>query len=120
MPENTFKTEKIPARGAHPFNFMEKQETATVTADKHRCGSVRHTRRRCPLLYLHQYALLRDAGLCREPERTDCAGPPQSLQTTGTVRYEKKHKSFVGMLPIPLLHGCTLGEMAGMINEKAG
>ena len=35
----------------------------------------------------------------------------------GQVR-EKADKSFVGMLPIPLLHGCTLGEMAGMINGE--
>ena len=35
----------------------------------------------------------------------------------GPVR-EKAYKSFVGMLPIPLLHGCTLGEMAGMINGE--
>jgi len=35
----------------------------------------------------------------------------------GPVR-EKAYKSFVGMLPIPLLHGCTLGEIAGMINGE--
>ena len=27
-----------------------------------------------------------------------------------------KYKSFVGMLPIPILHGCTVGEIARMIN----
>ena len=27
-------------------------------------------------------------------------------------------KSFVGMHPIPVVHGCTLGEMAGMINGQ--
>lgn len=27
-------------------------------------------------------------------------------------------KSFVGMLPIPVLHGCTLGELAGMMNGE--
>jgi uncharacterized protein YbbC (DUF1343 family) len=35
----------------------------------------------------------------------------------GPIR-EKAYKSFVSMLPIPLLHGCTLGEMAGMINGE--
>ena len=34
--------------GAHPFTLWKKQETATVTTDWHGCGSVRHTRRRCP------------------------------------------------------------------------
>lgn len=29
-----------------------------------------------------------------------------------------KYKSFVGMLPIPIVHGCTLGEMAKMINGE--
>lgn len=29
-----------------------------------------------------------------------------------------KFKSFVGMLPIPVLHGCTMGELAGMINGE--
>ncbi len=31
---------------------------------------------------------------------------------------EPGYKSFVGMLPIPLLHGCTIGEMAHMINGE--
>lgn len=29
-----------------------------------------------------------------------------------------KFKSFVGMFPIPVLHGCTVGELAGMINGE--
>ena len=28
------------------------------------------------------------------------------------------YKSFVGMLPIPILHGCTIGELAQMINGE--
>lgn len=35
----------------------------------------------------------------------------------GPIR-EKKFKSFVGMLPIPILHGCTVGELALMINGE--
>lgn len=31
---------------------------------------------------------------------------------------QPKFKSFVGMLPIPLLHGCTVGELAAMINGE--
>ena len=31
---------------------------------------------------------------------------------------KKEYKSFVGMLPIPILHGCTIGELAGMINGE--
>ena len=29
-----------------------------------------------------------------------------------------KYRSFVGMLPVPLLHGCTTGELARMINGE--
>lgn len=31
---------------------------------------------------------------------------------------DMKYKSFVGMLPIPVLHGCTIGELAQMINGE--
>ncbi|MEI3136075.1 MAG: DUF1343 domain-containing protein [Phocaeicola sp.] len=31
---------------------------------------------------------------------------------------DMKYKSFVGMLPIPILHGCTIGELAQMINGE--
>lgn len=31
---------------------------------------------------------------------------------------EAEYKSFVGMLPIPVLHGCTVGEIARMINGE--
>ena len=31
---------------------------------------------------------------------------------------EPKFRSFVGMLPIPVLHGCTVGEIARMINGE--
>lgn len=32
---------------------------------------------------------------------------------------DMKHKSFVGLLPIPVVHGCTLGELAQMINGES-
>lgn len=32
---------------------------------------------------------------------------------------DMKHKSFVGLLPIPVVHGCTLGELALMINGES-
>ena len=35
----------------------------------------------------------------------------------GPIR-KPQFKSFVGMLPIPVLHGCTMGELAGMINGE--
>lgn len=35
----------------------------------------------------------------------------------GPIR-KSKYKSFVGMLPIPVLHGCTMGELAGMMNGE--
>ena len=36
----------------------------------------------------------------------------------GPIR-EKEKKSFVGMHPIPILHGCTVGELAQMINGES-
>ena len=35
----------------------------------------------------------------------------------GPIR-KPKFKSFVGMLPVPVLHGCTMGELAGMMNGE--
>ncbi|MDO5343109.1 MAG: DUF1343 domain-containing protein, partial [Bacteroidia bacterium] len=35
----------------------------------------------------------------------------------GPIR-DERHKSFVGVDPIPLLHGCTVGELAQMINGE--
>ena len=35
----------------------------------------------------------------------------------GPIR-QPGYKSFVGMLPIPVLHGCTMGELARMINGE--
>ena len=33
---------------------------------------------------------------------------------------EKKYKSFVGMHPVPIVHGMTMGEYAKMINGENG
>ena len=35
----------------------------------------------------------------------------------GPIR-KPKYKSFVGMLPVPVLHGCTMGELVGMMNGE--
>ena len=40
---------------------------------------------------------------------------PNGYYVDGPVMTEKKLYSFVGQLPIPVVHGCTLGEMARMI-----
>lgn len=37
----------------------------------------------------------------------------------GPVLKDPKFRSFVGMHPIPVLHGCTVGELARMINGEA-
>lgn len=42
---------------------------------------------------------------------------PNGYYTAGPI-LEKEHKSFVGMHPIPIVHGNTLGEMAMMINGE--
>lgn len=42
---------------------------------------------------------------------------PNGYYVDGPV-LDMSHKSFVGMHPIPLVHGMTLGELAQMINEQ--
>ena len=42
---------------------------------------------------------------------------PNGMYIGGPV-LDLKFKSFVGMHPIPILHGMTVGELAGMINEE--
>lgn len=43
---------------------------------------------------------------------------PNGYYVDGPVMTETKLYSFVGQLPIPIVHGCTLGEMAKMINGE--
>jgi uncharacterized protein YbbC (DUF1343 family) len=42
---------------------------------------------------------------------------PNGFYVDGPI-LEKKHKSFVGMHPIPVVHGLTVGELAKMINGE--
>jgi uncharacterized protein YbbC (DUF1343 family) len=42
---------------------------------------------------------------------------PNGSYVDGPVM-EKQHQSFVGMHPIPIVHGLTIGELAGMINGE--
>lgn len=42
---------------------------------------------------------------------------PNGFYVDGPV-LEKKYTSFVGMHPIPVVHGLTIGELAGMINNE--
>lgn len=43
---------------------------------------------------------------------------PNGYYVDGPVMTDSKLYSFVGQLPIPIVHGCTLGEMAKMINGE--
>lgn len=43
---------------------------------------------------------------------------PNGYYVDGPVMTDSKLFSFVGQLPIPIVHGCTLGEMANMINGE--
>ncbi|MFA9221708.1 MAG: exo-beta-N-acetylmuramidase NamZ domain-containing protein [Sediminibacterium sp.] len=43
---------------------------------------------------------------------------PNGYYIDGPVMKDKKLYSFVGQLPIPIVHGCTLGELARMINGE--
>ena len=43
---------------------------------------------------------------------------PNGHYVDGPILDTAKHRSFVGIIPIPVVHGMTLGELAGMINGK--
>ena len=43
---------------------------------------------------------------------------PNGYYIDGPVMTDSKLYSFVGQLPIPIVHGCTLGELAKMINGE--
>jgi len=43
---------------------------------------------------------------------------PNANYVDGPVLNNEKLKSFVGIIPIPIVHGCTLGELALMINNE--
>jgi uncharacterized protein YbbC (DUF1343 family) len=43
---------------------------------------------------------------------------PNGNYVDGPVLKDEKLKSFVGIIPIPIVHGCTLGELALMINKE--
>jgi uncharacterized protein YbbC (DUF1343 family) len=43
---------------------------------------------------------------------------PNGHIVSGPVLDAEKYTSFVGIVPIPVVHGLTLGEMAGMINGE--
>jgi uncharacterized protein YbbC (DUF1343 family) len=43
---------------------------------------------------------------------------PNGMYVDGPLLDTARHRSFVGMHPIPVVHGMTFGELAGMINGK--
>ncbi|MDR2912544.1 MAG: DUF1343 domain-containing protein [Alistipes sp.] len=43
---------------------------------------------------------------------------PNGMYVDGPILDVSKHRSFVGMLPVPVVHGMTLGELARMINGE--
>lgn len=43
---------------------------------------------------------------------------PNGMYVDGPILDTSKHRSFVGMHPIPVVHGMTFGELAGMINGE--
>jgi len=70
------------------------------------------------VIYLHQHTyILMEA--CAENFVTlfilDCPNP--CFYIDGPV-LEPQYKSFVGMHPIPIVYGMTVGELATMINEE--
>ncbi len=43
---------------------------------------------------------------------------PNGMYVDGPILDTSRHRSFVGMHPIPIVHGMTLGELAHMINGE--
>ncbi len=99
--------------GLPVISLLWKQQKADGrTTQRHRHCSVRHTGCRRPLLYLHQHATLRYGSLRRAAKETHRTRQtqPQRSYTDGPV-LEPAFKSFVGMHPIPVVHGLTAGEL---------
>ena len=70
-------------------------------------------------LYLYKHDVLCDGCLCREQERNDCTGSPQSVRLCGWSDTQTcLPVALSACLPIPVLHGCTIGELAQMINGE--
>ena len=72
--------ERCPYRCTHLFPVREEQEASTGTIATDGLGGVRHPGCGRPLLYLYQYLVLRDAGLCRTTQAASSAGPPQPVR----------------------------------------
>ena len=83
-------------------------------------GGIRHTGCRRPLLHLHQQHALHDGG----PARKNDLGflvldrpNPNGHYVDGPV-LDLEYRSFVGMHPVPVVHGMTVGEYAQMIRGE--
>jgi uncharacterized protein YbbC (DUF1343 family) len=69
--------------------------------------------------FIYTMALAMEA--CREQGKKfvvlDRPNPIGGLQTEGNL-LEEEYRSFVGMYPLPMRHGMTVGELAGMFNSE--
>ena len=85
------------------------------------CFAGRSSGRRLALLHFHLDALPIDARV-RETRHTvvvlDRPNPINGVTTEGPV-LDPNYKSFVGMHPIPVRHGRTIGELAQQFREEA-
>ncbi|HEY7545399.1 MAG TPA: DUF1343 domain-containing protein [Blastocatellia bacterium] len=71
--------------------------------------------------FIHTMALAMEAA--REHDKKfivlDRPNPINGFQTEGNI-LEPEYRSFVGLYPIPMRHGMTVGELAGMFNREFG
>ncbi|MBK8615357.1 MAG: DUF1343 domain-containing protein [Flavobacteriales bacterium] len=79
----------------------------------------RHPGRGCAFLHLQQHPALCDGGRCGTAKQLVVLDRPNpnGFYVDGPV-LEPANSSFVGMHPVPLVHGMTMGEYAYMIDGE--
>ena len=81
---------------------------------------LRHSRRRLASVHLHLDDGIRDAG--RQSSSAKNSGSSIApIRSAGTVEgpvLEPAYESFIGLYPIAMRHGMTVGELAGLFNDR--
>lgn len=70
-------------------------------------------------MYTMAYSMKACARLGKKCVVLDRPNPINGLDIEGSI-LEKGHESFVGLYPIPMRHGLTMGELANLFNQEFG
>ncbi len=106
----------VPVRSA----VRRNQKAHARNAGRRGRAGVRYPGRGRALLHLHQHAALRDGGRRRAGQAgASCSTAPTPTAATWTARcWSPRTRSFVGLDPLPIAHGLTVGELAQMMNGE--